>query len=100
GEQRHRMLEHGRARVLGAELAADEAAVDRLAEDGGLPQRERLEPAERLDLASAPLAVPGDELGARREARLRRHRRAAERRGTTVRLAVGGEEVADVGPRI
>ena len=38
GEQRHAGLEDRRARVLLAQLAADEAAVDRLAEDRRLPE--------------------------------------------------------------
>ena len=58
----HALLEAGRVRVLGGELAADEPAVDRLAEDGRLPERERLEPGERLDLAAALLDVALDEL--------------------------------------
>ena len=69
GHQRHGRLERGCARVLGAELAAREPAVDRLAEDRCLPERERLEPAERPDLAAAPLDVALDELRLRREAR-------------------------------
>jgi hypothetical protein len=48
GEERHALLEPCGARVLGAELAAEIATVDRLAEDRRLPERECLEPAERL----------------------------------------------------
>ncbi len=50
---RGRLLEDRGAGVLGAQLATDVAAVDRLAEDGRLPERERLEPGERLDVAAA-----------------------------------------------
>ena len=64
------MLEEGGAGVLGPELAADVAAVDRLAEDGRLPECERLEPGERLDIAAALLDVAVDELGTRGEAGL------------------------------
>ena len=51
-EVRDALLEARRTRVLGPELPADEPAVDRLAEHGRLPERERLEPrtaARRLD---------------------------------------------------
>ena len=44
GEQRHGVLEERGACVLAAELAADEASVDRLTEHGRLPERERFEP--------------------------------------------------------
>ena len=43
------MLEERGACVLAAELAADEASVDRLTEHRRLPEREPLEPRERLD---------------------------------------------------
>ena len=73
GEVRHALLEARGARVLGAELAADEAAVDRLAEHRSLPERERLEPGKRLDVATATSCVPLDEVGARGKARERGH---------------------------
>jgi len=56
------VLVDGCARVLGAELSADEAAVDRLAEHRRLPQRERLEPAERLDVAPSVPAIVTDDV--------------------------------------
>ena len=85
------MLEVRGACVLGAELAADESAVDRLAEDRRLPERKRLEPGERLHLAVASFAVALDELRPLGEARFRRDRRRPERCDKPVRLAVGGE---------
>src|SRR5215218_3636908 len=78
GEERHAELHPRGAVVLLAELAADVPAVDRLAEHSGLPQRERLEPRERLDAAAAALGVALDEVRLRREAGLGRHRRRAE----------------------
>ena len=62
------MLEERGARVLGAELAPREATVDRLAEHRGLPEGERLEPGERLDVPAGALAVALDQLVPRREA--------------------------------
>ena len=73
-EQRHGNLEDSGACVFRAQFAAHVAAVDRFAEDGCLPERERFEPCERLDLAAAPLGVALDELRARRETGLSRHR--------------------------
>ena len=99
-EQRNRDLEDRGARVFRAELAADEASVDRFAEDRRLPERERLEPRERPDVAAAALDVALDELGARRESGLGRDRRRAERAHAAVRLAVRREQVADVGARV
>ena len=68
GEERHAFLEARSALVLGAELPAQEPSVDRLAEDRRLPERERLEPAERLDVAAASGHVALDQLRPRREA--------------------------------
>ena len=79
GEVRHAPLEARSALVLGAELAPHVAAVDRLAEDGRLPERERLEPAKRLDVAAAARDVALDELLPRREAGQGGHRRRPER---------------------
>ena len=71
GEQRHRVLEERGACVLAAELAADEASVDRFTEHCRLPERERLEPRERLHVAAAAFLVARDELRARRGSRPR-----------------------------
>ena len=100
GEQRHPELEPRRACVLRSELTADVATVDRLAEDGGFPERERLKPRERLDLTPAPCAVMLDELLLRREAGRRRHGRSAERAHLASGLAVRREQVADVRARV
>jgi hypothetical protein len=62
GEQRDALGESLRTGIVGGQLATDIAPVDRLAEDGGLPERERLEPRERLDVAPARAYVSLDEL--------------------------------------
>src|SRR3954463_3614733 len=61
----HPVAERARPRVVA--LAAQIAAVDRLAEDRRLPQRERLVPAQPRDVATGALRVAGDELVAGRE---------------------------------
>src|SRR4029077_16810213 len=98
--QRHRLLVGSRARVLGAELAPHVAAVDRLAEDGGLPERERLEPAERPDVPAAPYDIAPDELRFGREALERGDGRDAERARVPAGLGVRREQVAEVGARV
>ena len=62
GEVGHTLFEARRALVLGAELAPHEAAVDRLAEDGSLPEGEPFEPVKVLDAATAARDVAFDEL--------------------------------------
>src|ERR671936_1619313 len=74
-EQRHAFLEAGGPIVVGRELAAYVATVDRLAEDGRLPECERLEPAERLDVAPAAARISLDQLGPGRKAFRCGHRR-------------------------
>src|SRR5215210_7996116 len=86
--------------VLAAELAADVAAVDRLAEDRRLPERERLEPVQGLDVAAAALDVALSQLRLRREAGLGCHGRRPERVRLAGGLGVGREEIADVGSRV
>src|SRR3954469_5020939 len=83
-------------------LAAPVAAVDCLAEDGRLPQRERLVPAQARDVAARPLRVSSDELVARREALGGGDGREQQRVLVRARLrpahgqvAEGGERVAD-----
>src|SRR5688500_10248757 len=62
-EERHAVLEPSGALVLGSQLAAQVAAVDRLAEDRCLPERKPFEPGERLHVAAASGDVAVDELG-------------------------------------
>src|SRR5581483_7187063 len=100
GKQRDALLEPRRAGVLLRQLAANEPAVDRLAEHRGLPERERLEPLERLDVAAALDGVAVGELTPRGEPRQRGDRRGAQRIRLAAGLAVGGEQVADVGARV
>src|SRR6188768_2604398 len=94
------MLERRGPPVLRAELAPCEAAVDCLAEDGRLPERERLEPAERPDPAPDSFLVARDELRLRRKALERRDRRDPERARAAARLRVCRQEVAEVGAGI
>src|SRR5690348_3979575 len=58
------------ARIFSTQLAANVTPVDRLAEDGRLPEREGLEPAERLDVAAGLCDIAADELRSRRESGL------------------------------
>src|SRR5581483_7612157 len=85
GKQRDALLEPRRAGVLLRQLAANEPAVDRLAEHRGLPERERLEPLERLDVAAALDGGAVGGLTPRGEPRQRGDRRGAQR----IRLAAG-----------
>ena len=64
GEQWHTLLEPPRTMVVLRQLSAHVASVDRLAEHGGLPQRETLEPRQRLDFAAAAFGLARDQLGA------------------------------------
>src|SRR5262249_47366488 len=99
-QERYSALEARRTGVLCGQLAADEPPVDRLAEDRSLPERQSLEPGERLDGETAPLDVALCELAPGGKALGGGDRRGAERVLLAARLAVGGEQVADVGPGI
>src|SRR2546430_16896367 len=83
--------------VVRRQLAAYVATVDRLAEDGRFPERQCLEPRERLDVAAASARISLDELRARREAVQRGDGRRPERILSAARFAVGRNEVPDVG---
>src|SRR3954468_22016115 len=81
--------------------AGHRALVVALHEHDRLPQRERAVPAHVAHRAPAALLVAGDELVARQEALLARHRRQLEhaQRGV-VAVDPQRQQVADVGQRI
>src|SRR5712691_4154750 len=100
GEERDARLETAPAGAVRRQLAGQIPPVDRLAEDGRLPERERLEPRQRLDVTAASTRVTLDELATRGEAICRRDRRRPERIHAASGLAVGRDEIADVGARV
>src|SRR4051795_11997840 len=87
-QPRHAVAERARPWVVA--LAAQVAAVDRLAEDRRLPQRERLVPAQPRDVATGAVRVAGDELVAGREARPAGEGRGEGRVGGGGRAPPGG----------
>src|SRR3954454_25248746 len=85
-----------RARPWVVALAAQVAALDRLAEDRRLPQRERLVPAQPRDVATGALRVAGDQLVAGRETGPAGDGREEERMVVGVRLRPAEGEVSQV----